>query len=81
MTTGTLTCQELVELVTEYIEGAMSEAERTRFEQHLAGCLGCRSYLDQMQRTISALGRLTEGDIAPATRGELLDLFRNWKQG
>jgi predicted anti-sigma-YlaC factor YlaD len=80
MTTDTLTCQELVELVSDYIEGAMPEAERARFERHLAGCLGCRNYLDQMRRTIYALGKLTEGDIAPAARGELLDLFRDWKQ-
>jgi anti-sigma factor RsiW len=81
MTTDTLTCQELVELVTDYIEGAMPEAERARFERHLARCTGCRNYLDQMQRTIYALGKLTEGDIAPAARSDLLDLFRDWKQG
>lgn len=80
MTIDTLTCQELVELVTNYIEGAMSEAERTRFEQHLARCTGCRNYLDQMRRTISTLGWLAEGDIAPAERAELLDLLRGWKQ-
>ena len=80
MTTTTLTCQELVELVTDYIEGAMPAVERARFELHLARCTGCRNYLDQMQRTIQILGRLTEGDIAPAVRGDLLDLFRGWKQ-
>jgi len=80
MTTDKLTCLELVELVSDYIEGAMPEAERARFERHLARCTGCRNYLDQMQRTIRVLGRLTEGDIVPVARDDLLDLFRDWKQ-
>ena len=80
MTTNELTCQELVELVTSYIEGVMSAAERARFEQHLADCDGCRTYLDQMRQTIRALGTLTEEEIVPDARHELLDLFRDWKQ-
>ena len=80
MTTDKLTCQELVELVTDYIEGAMPATERERFEQHLARCTGCRNYLDQMQRTIQVLGKLTEADVVPAARDDLLDLFRDWKQ-
>jgi predicted anti-sigma-YlaC factor YlaD len=81
MTTNELTCQELVELVTDYIEGAMSPAERERFEQHLASCSGCRNYLDQMQQTIRALGKNADEGIAPDARNVLLDLFRDWKQG
>jgi anti-sigma factor RsiW len=81
MTTNELTCQELVELVTDYVEGALSPAERERFEQHLASCSGCRNYLDQMQQTIWALGEHADECIAPDARNVLLDLFRDWKQG
>ena len=80
MITDELTCQELVELVTDYLEGAMSDAERERFEQHLAICTGCRNYLDQMRRTIDMVGKLTEEDLTPAARDDLLNLFRNWKR-
>ena len=49
-------CQELVELVTAYLEGYLAPAERTRFEEHLATCSGCRTYLQQMRMTLRALG-------------------------
>jgi anti-sigma factor RsiW len=81
MTTNELTCQELVDLVTDYIEGALSPTERERFEQHLASCSGCRNYLDQMQQTIRALGKNADEGVAPDARNALLDLFRDWKQG
>jgi predicted anti-sigma-YlaC factor YlaD len=76
-----LTCQELVELVTDYLERALPSAERARFEEHLAGCAGCQAYLEQMRDTISMLGRVTEESLAPGTREQLLDVFRNWKRG
>ena len=76
-----LTCQELVELVTDYLEGALPSAERARFEEHLTGCAGCQAYLEQMRDTISMLGRVTEESLEPATRDQLLDLFRNWRWG
>jgi anti-sigma factor RsiW len=60
-----LTCQELVELVTEYLEQTLPPAERTRFEAHLAGCRGCRTYVEQMRQTIQALGTLTEESLPP----------------
>ena len=75
-----LTCQELVELVTDYLEGALSAQERARFEGHLAMCTGCRNYLAQMRLTISSLGRLSEESIAPQARDDLLGAFRNWKK-
>jgi len=75
-----MTCQELVELVTEYLDGTLSPMDRARFEEHLAVCPYCRTYLEQMQQTISAVGKLTEESIAPQTREELLQLFRDWKQ-
>ena len=76
-----LTCQELVELVTDYLEGALPSAERVRFEEHLTGCTGCHTYLEQMRDTITMLGRVTEESLEPATRDQLLDLFGNWKRG
>lgn len=74
-----LTCKELVELVTDYLEGALSEADRRRFEAHIAGCSGCRNYLGQMQQTISTLGKLAEEHIDPVAKEDLLSIFRNWR--
>jgi anti-sigma factor RsiW len=74
-----LTCQELVELVTDYLEGHLPATERARFERHIAGCPNCRTYLEQMRQTIRALGALSEEALAPATRAELLEHFRAWK--
>jgi len=74
-----LTCKQLVELVTDYFEGALPTAERACFEAHLAGCRGCRAYLAQMRRTIRTLGALTEESIAPPAREHLLRAFRDWK--
>ena len=76
-----LTCQELVELVTDYLEGALTPAQRARFDDHLAGCRGCRAYLGQARRTIELSGRLTEDDLPEETRARLLRAFRTWKAG
>ena len=75
------TCREMVELVTEYIEGTMSPRLRAIFEAHLSVCPGCTAYLDQMRQTIRALGKLTEETIAPQARDELLKAFRDWQRG
>lgn len=80
MAVAELTCQELVELVTEYFEGTLPAADRARFEAHLAGCDGCTAFLEQMQQTIWAVGHLTERDLSPQTRTELLHLFQDWKR-
>jgi predicted anti-sigma-YlaC factor YlaD len=74
-----LTCKELVELVTDYLEERMTPSERLRFEQHLVDCEGCRSYLDQMRETIRLLGRLDEDSIPVPTQARLLRAFRDWK--
>lgn len=76
-----LSCQELVELVTAYLEGALSSADRDRFEAHLAICQGCRNYLDQMRKTIALAGRLNEEAIPAEARRQLLEVFRDWKRG
>jgi len=76
-----LTCQELVELVTDYLQYTLPSAERERFEQHLARCDGCTNYLEQMRRTIRVVGRLTEESIEPQARRDLLQVFRDWAKG
>ncbi|MBI3244494.1 MAG: zf-HC2 domain-containing protein [Chloroflexi bacterium] len=75
-----ITCKELVELVTDYLEEALPTEQRARFEAHLSRCEGCQSYFAQMRRTILLLGRLTEDTVPPAAKAELLTLFRNWKE-
>jgi anti-sigma factor RsiW len=71
-------CQELVELVTEYLEGALSTADTRRFEEHIGGCDGCTEYLEQFKRTIELTGTLTPDDLTPAAESALLDVFRSW---
>lgn len=75
-----LPCQELVELVTEYLEQRLPDNVRARFEAHLARCPGCRTYLEQMRQTIRALGRLPTDSIEPEARERLLEVFRDWKR-
>jgi anti-sigma factor RsiW len=75
-----LTCQELVEIVSDYLEGALPPNERERFEAHLEICEGCRRYLDQMRTTILLAGRLNEKDLDPGARDRLVQLFREWNR-
>lgn len=77
--TPELTCKELVELVTDYLEGALAPAERVRFESHLDMCSGCAAYLEQFRTTIALTGRLAEDDIEASARDALLRQFRDWK--
>ncbi len=74
-----LSCQELVELVTSYFEGALPADERASFEHHIEGCTGCHEYVRQMRTTIELTGRLTTADLSPAAEAKLLTVFRNWK--
>ncbi|MDX6615678.1 MAG: hypothetical protein QOD60_769 [Solirubrobacterales bacterium] len=74
-----LACQELVEIVTAYLDGAMSRRDRKRFEAHISGCDNCTTYVEQMRQTIAATGSVAEETIDPAARDELLEVFRNWK--
>ena len=76
---ATITCQELVEVITDYIEGTLPEEDRERFDAHLELCDGCRIYLDQMRHTIAAVGRLNEESLDPRAREELVQAFRGWK--
>jgi predicted anti-sigma-YlaC factor YlaD len=77
---GLLTCQELVELVSDYIENRLPLEERVRFEEHVAVCGPCRTYLQQMRQTIRLSGELTEETISPSARDALLEAFRGWKR-
>jgi anti-sigma factor RsiW len=77
-----LLCVEFVEVVTDYLDGAMSARDRARLEAHLSGCPGCTRYLAQIRATIELTGRLTTDDIdalGPAARDELLAVFREYK--
>ena len=71
-----LPCIELVELVTDYLEGALDPATPTRFEAHLADCEGCRDYLDQIRVAIAASGRLAVDELPPETQAAMARLFR-----
>jgi anti-sigma factor RsiW len=78
-TANEITCAELVEIVTDYLEGTMQQAELRRFEAHLDECPYCVNYLEQMRQTIAALGELSEESIAPDAREALLETFRGWR--
>jgi anti-sigma factor RsiW len=73
-----LECRQVVELVNDYLEGALIPAERVRFEMHLDDCPHCVTYLEQVRATIGLLGRLREESIDPHVRQELLRRFRDW---
>jgi anti-sigma factor RsiW len=75
-----LVCQEIVELVTDYLEGTLTRSQRRRFEAHLVGCEHCTEYLAQMRETISLTGRLRSEDLTPAMREEFAALYRRWRE-
>jgi len=74
-----LSCQELVELVTGYLEGALLDRERDSFEHHIEGCTGCHEYFRQMRETIELTGSLSVADVSPQAEAALLAAFRDWK--
>lgn len=74
-----MTCKELVELVTEYLEDTLPDEVRIRMEEHLSGCDGCKTYMDQMRETIRLTGLLREEDVTTQQRDDLLKVFRDWK--
>jgi predicted anti-sigma-YlaC factor YlaD len=76
-----LTCKELVELVTDYLEGALTRRDRKRFDKHIDGCSNCRTYLAQFNETIRLTGTLREQDVPTQAAEELLALFSGWKRG
>jgi len=72
-------CQQMVELVTDYLEGALSRGERKRFERHLRACPNCTAYVEQLHITIARSGRLTPDDVPPEAMDELTELYRSWR--
>jgi anti-sigma factor (TIGR02949 family) len=74
-----LTCAEVVEVVTEYLEDEMPLRDKERFEEHLAFCDGCSTYFEQMRATIAATGQLRAEDIPPQLQERLLAVFRGWR--
>jgi predicted anti-sigma-YlaC factor YlaD len=75
-----LVCREVVELVSDYLEGALGEGDRMRFEQHLAKCDGCSGYLDQMRQTVRLAGALPPEALDPVFRARLVDAFHDWRR-
>jgi anti-sigma factor RsiW len=79
MLTRDVSCREAVELVTDYLEDALSTRERRRFEHHLARCDGCEGYLAQVRAVVVATGAVGPEDLDPVTLGGLLELFEHYK--
>ena len=73
------TCQEIVELVTDYLEGALDAGQTTLFEEHMNFCDGCEWYLEQMRATIATVSRV-EDEVPPDARQQLLTAFRHWRR-
>ena len=76
-----LNCQEVVELVTDYLEQVLLPEKQAQFEEHIEECPGCDTYLEQVQQTIMMLRKLSELQMFPGTKQDLLEIFREWKQG
>ena len=72
-------CRQAVELVTDYLEGALSRRARARFEAHLAECPHCTEYLAERRRTLDVLGRIEPESLGPEVRDELVALYRRWQ--
>lgn len=76
---GGMSCRQIVELVTEYLEGSLSRKDTRRFEEHIEECPYCATYLDQMRQTIVTLGELREESLEPEVREQLVATFRDWR--
>ena len=74
-----LTCQQAVDLVTDYLEGTLTRSQRRRFETHLAGCPDCPEYLAQMRAVIALAGSITAEDLTPRMRSEFIRIYRRWR--
>jgi anti-sigma factor RsiW len=76
-----LTCRQLVELVTDYLDGSLSRRDRARFDAHIAACGNCTQYVEQFRETIRLTGTLRETDVSPEAEEALLAQFEAWKRG
>ena len=81
MINNEITCKEVVELVTDYLEQTLLPEVQAMFEAHVADCPGCETYIAQVQKTISMLRKLTEEQLFADTKENLLEMFREWKKG
>jgi anti-sigma factor RsiW len=79
--THNMSCRELVELVTDYLDDQLDPRQRARFEEHLGECAACVTYLDEMRMTIDALGRIPPESLSPDAERDLLAAFRDWHSG
>jgi anti-sigma factor RsiW len=79
MSDQALTCHEVIELLSNYIEGALTEYDRRRVDEHLASCDGCATYLEQMRETIRLSGMVTEEQLPDDEKASLLAAFRDWR--
>ena len=75
-----MACNELVGVITDYLDGVLPELDRRRFEAHLARCPYCVRYLEQMRETITAVGELRTEAIDPRVRREVLAAFAGWRR-
>lgn len=78
--TAALSCRDIVELLTEYLDGGLETADRIAFERHVAICPPCRGYLAQIRTVVRLAGELREADLPPDTRADLLEAFAEWKR-
>jgi anti-sigma factor RsiW len=74
-----LTCAEVVELVTDYLEGRLPDGQRRRFDEHLTACDGCNAYVEQMRKTIAVSGHVPPAEVSPELQQRLLEAFRGWR--
>ena len=79
--TRTLTCKELTEVLTDYLEGVMPAEDRARFDAHLALCEGCVTYVEQMRQVIATVHELRPAEVEATAPDDLLEVFRAWKRG
>jgi anti-sigma factor RsiW len=75
-----ISCRELVELVSDYVDQALPVDDAALFEQHLNFCDGCVWYVDQVRRTIAVAGELREEDVPDETKAKLMTAFRDWRR-
>jgi anti-sigma factor RsiW len=76
-----IVCQQAVELVSDYLEGALSRRDRRRFEAHLRSCPNCAAYLEQIRKTINLVGAIEPDDLTPEAKDDLTELYRRWRSG
>ena len=79
MSTGPMDCNELVELVTAYLDGSLDQGTRARFDTHLLDCDGCENYLQQFRETIRTVGKIRDDELDPGIRSRLLDAFKDFR--